>query len=297
MKLTSSPKHAVSRERIVSYWKLGKPVTAGRWYHIYRAKPKSLDHHASFDYVVKMVNPHLKSAKLQHALDRLGREALATEQIVHNNVIRLLDAELDRAPFFLVQPWMPGKSFDRFQSATPQTTLNRLVWVARQVAEAIYAGHESGRVHLGLDPSHILLGRTGRVTMIGWSQSHPVGELAWMPHDRLQLASYTAPECFHTDYRATFASDVYSLGALIYKSLSRQAPFEGQSVKAVAHAAMNSSTVDLMIKQPLCPPSLYRMVRKMLSKNPQKRPSMREVLESLIAIEIEHLSDPTMIAL
>jgi len=287
----------VSDERIVSYWKLGKPVTAGRWYNIYRAKPKSLGAESPYDYVVKMVNPHLRTNQLQHALDRLGREAIATEQIVHNNVIRLLDAELDRAPFFLVQPWMPGSSFDRFQSAAKQTTLNRLVWVARQVAEAIHAGHEKGRVHLGIDPSHVLLGRTGRVTTIGWSQSHPVGELAWMPHDQVQLAMYTAPECFQTNYRADTASDVYSLGALIYKSLSRRAPYDGQSVKDIAEAATKSMFVDLMIKQPSCPPSLYRLVRKMLDRNAAKRPTMRFVLESLIAIEIQHLSDPTLIAL
>jgi len=284
-------------ERIVSYWKLGKPVTAGRWYNIFRAKPKSLGANSPYDYVVKMVNPHLRTNRLQHALDRLGREAIATEQIVHNNVIRLLDAELDRAPFFLVQPWMPGRSFDRFQSANKQTTLNRLVWVARQVTEAIHAGHEKGRVHLGIDPSHVLLSRTGRVTMIGWSQSHPVGELAWMPHDQVQMAMYTAPECFLTSYRADFASDVYSLGAFIYKSLCRRAPFEGQSVKDIAEAATKSMTIDLMIKQPLCPPALYRLVRKMLDRNPAKRPNMRMVLESLIAIEIEHLCDPTLIAL
>ncbi len=272
-------------------------MTAGRWYQIFRAKPKSLGDQSPFDYVIKMVNPHLKSAQLQFALDRLGREAIATEQIGHSNVIRLLDAELDRAPFFLVQPWMPGSSFDRFQSTTTQTTLNRLIWVARQVAEAIYAGHEKGRVHLGLDPSHVLLGRTGRVTMIGWSQSHPVGELAWMPHDQLQLAMYTAPECFQTSYRADFASDVYSLGAFIYKALSQKAPNVGQTVKSIAEAATNSAAVDLMIRQPLCPPALFRLVRKMLDKNPAKRPTMRSALESLIAIEIEHLCDPTLIAL
>ena len=297
MQLKSHSKLDHAPQQIVSYWKLGRPVTAGRWYNIYRAKPKSLSAESPHDYVFKMVNPNLKNGQLQHALDRLGREAIATEQIEHNNVIKLLDAELDHAPFFLVQPWMPGKSFDRFQSVTSQTTLNRLVWIARQIAEAVYAGHEKGRVHLGIEPAHVLLGRTGRVTMIGWSQSHPVNESAWMPHDQLQMARFTAPECFREGYRASFASDVYSLGALLYKSLSRRAPFDGQTVKAIADNAMNSSFVDLMLKQPQCPPALYRLVRKMLAKNPKARPSMRSVLESLIAIEIEHLSDPTLITL
>jgi len=170
---------------------------------------------------------------------------------------------------------MTGKSLDRFQASDCHTTVNRLIWVARQIAEALYASHERGRVHLGLDPSHVLLGPTGRTTLIGWSQSHPVGQEAWLPHDRLQLAKYTAPECFEKGYYANFASDVYALGALMYKMLP----------------------VDLMIQQPVCPAPIYRLVRRMLLKNPAKRPPMREVLEKLITAEIEHLCDPTLVQL
>jgi len=216
---------------------------------------------------------------------------------MHSNVIRLLDAELDRAPFFLVQPWMTGKSLDRFHAHDCHTTVNRLIWVARQIAEALYASHERGRVHLGLDPSHVLLGPTGRTTLIGWSQSHPVGQEAWLPHDRLQLAKYTAPECFEKGYYANFASDVYALGALMYKMFSRVAPYEGQSIEEVANASQKSLPVDLMIQQPVCPAPIYRLVRRMLLKNPAKRPPMREVLEKLITAEIEHLCDPTLVQL
>ena len=297
MHLTSASNFLGKRDQVVSFWKIGQPVTAGHWYHIFRAKPKSLGPEHEYDYVIKFVNPELPTTKLQFALDRLGREAIATEQIMHNNVIRLLDAEIDQAPFFLVQPWMPGKSLDRFQASDCHTTVNRLIWLARQIAEALHASHEHGRVHLGLDPSHVLLGPTGRTSLIGWSQSHPVGTEAWLPHDRLQLAKYTAPECFDKGYYASFASDVYALGALMYKMFSRSAPYEGQTVAEVAAAAQKSLPVDLMFSQPLCPPAIYRLVRRMLLKNPSKRPGMREVLEKLISAEIEHLCDPTQIML
>ena len=297
MHLTPAQTFLGQRDQVVSYWKIGKPVTAGHWYHIFRAKPKSLGSDHPWDYVIKLVNPDLPPAKLQFALDRLGREAIATEQIMHSNVIRLLDAELDRAPFFLVQPWMTGKSLDRFHAGDCHTTVNRLIWVARQIAEALYASHERGRVHLGLDPSHVLLGPTGRTTRIGWSQSHPVGQEAWLPHDRLQLAKYTAPECFEKGYYAKFASDVYALGALMYKMFSRVAPYEGQSIEEIATASQKSLPIDLMIQQPVCPAPIYRLVRRMLLKNPAKRPPMRQVLEKLITAEIEHLCDPTLVQL
>jgi serine/threonine-protein kinase len=285
------------QENVVSCWKLGPQVTGGRWYDIYRAKPKTLGENSDYDYVVKVINPLLPHADKQKAIDRLGREAFATEAIVHNSVIRLLDAELDQAPFFLVQPWVYGRSLERFFSTAQQVPLNRLMWVIRQVAEGIHAGHQCGRVYLGLDPSHVLLGRTGRVKLIGWSQSHGIGERTWLPHDQVQLARYTAPECFVDGYRACRASDVYSLGALIYQAVSQQVPFNGVSVESIRDAVRQQTPVDLMIRQPLCPAALYRLVRRMLAKNPAHRPTFHDVLESLITIEIEHLSDMSIIPL
>lgn len=286
-----------NQDDIVSCWKLGPQVTGGRWYDIFRARPKTLPVDSDFDYVIKTINPSLPHADKQKAIDRLGREAFATEAILHNSVIRLLDAELDVAPFFLVQPWVYGRSLDRFFASAQQVAINRLMWVLRQTAEGIHAGHQCGRVYLGLDPSHVLLGRTGRVKLIGWSQSHGIGERVWLPNDQVQAARYMAPECFVDGYRANVASDVFSMGALIYQSLTLATPFSGSSFDKVKQAVRQKTNVDLMIRQPLCPQPLYRLVRKMLSKNPHHRPGFTEVLESLISIEIEHLSDMTVIPL
>ncbi len=289
--------HSTSDSNTVSCWKLGNQITGGRWYQLHRARPKTISENSGYDYLIKTINPHLNDEDKQRAIDRLGREAFATEAINHNAVIRLLDCELDKAPFFLVQPWIEGRTLDRFFSAAQQIPLNRLMWVVRQIAEGIHAGHQCGRVFLGLDPSHVLLGRTGRIKLIGWSQSHGLGEHAWLPHDRVQLAKYTAPECFVEGYHAMMASDVYSLGVLIYQALSLRLPFTGATIDEVRNAALKELPVDLMIRQPLCPPPLYRLVRKMLARNPQKRPTFGKVLESLVTIEIEHLSDMTLIPL
>lgn len=282
---------------VVSFWQIGDPITGGRWYDIYRAAPKNASPENGFGFVIKLVNPNLPADQIPQALDRLGREALATEQILHPNVVRLLDAELDRAPFFLVQPWLEGRSLDHFLSASTQMSLSRILWAIRQIAEGIRAAHDKGRVHLGLDPSHVILGKTGRATLLGWSQSHASGEQVWLPHDQLQLARYTAPECFDADYIADTAADVYSLGALIYHAMAMRPPFIQPSIAAMATAHQEDLCEDLQFIQPLCPPVLSSLVKEMLLKNPERRPSFTGVLNRLIAIEIEHLNDLTMLPL
>ena len=282
---------------VISYWRLGEQITGSYWYNIYRAAPKTYSADASHDFVIKLINPHLPKDELHQAIDRLGREAMATEQLVHPNVIRLLDAELDKAPFFLVQPWVKGRSLDQLFSRVPHLTLSRILWVMRQIAEAVRAAHEKGRVYLGLEPAHVLIGKTGRVSLIGWSQSHAVGQATWLPHNYAQLARYTAPECFDTQYFAKLQSDIYSMGALIYHALALQPAFDGQTVEEIANAHQETIPEDLVIVQPDCPARLGALVKQMLSKNPILRPAIREVLNELISIEIECLSDSTLIRL
>ncbi len=286
-----------SEKNVISCWRLGEQVTGSRWYNIFRAAPKTVSHDADHDFVIKLINPELPTELVPMAIDRLGREAHATEQIIQPNVIRLLDAELDHAPFFLVQPWVEGRSLDSLLSRAPHLSLSRMLWVLRQTAEGVRAGHEKGRVHLGIEPAHVLIGRTGRVSLIGWSQSHLSDQPAWFPQDQLQLARYTAPECFEADYRANTASDVYSLGALIYHALSQRPLFEGQTIQDVESRHLYEIPEDLIVAQPNCPNRLGSLVKQMLTKNPFSRPSFREVLNELISIEIEYLSDTTLLRL
>tara|TARA_B110000495_G_scaffold203559_1_gene227885 strand:+ start:4954 stop:5853 length:900 start_codon:yes stop_codon:yes gene_type:complete len=284
-------------DKVISCWRLGSQVSGSRWYSIFRAAPKTYSQESEHDFVLKIINPELSTELVPRAIDRLGREAHATEQIIQPNVIRLLDAELDQAPFFLVQPWISGRSLDSLLSRAPHLSLSRMLWVLRQTAEGVRAGHEKGRVHLGIDPSHVIIGSTGRVSLLGWSNSHMEGEATWLPHDRLQLARYTAPECFENNYRANVLSDVYALGSMIYHAIALRPPFEGQTIDAVKNHHRESIAEDLVFMQPDCPIRLSSLVKQMLIKNPSARPSFREVLNELISIEIEYLSDSTLLQL
>ena len=281
----------------ISCWQLGEQITGGCWYHTYRATPRTMNAGARHDFVIKIIAPDLDQAQRNQAIDRLSREAMATEQILHPNVIRLLDAELDKPTFFLVQPWIEGRSLDRLFSRVPYLPLTRMLWVLRQIAEGVRAGHEKSRAYLGLDPTHVLLNRTGRATLIGWSQSHAFGERVWLPHDRTQAARYSAPETFDDNYIAAPASDVYSLGAIIYRSLAMTPPIPGEDVDSLRSAHREAIPEDLIIVQPACPPRLASLTKQMLAKDPLMRPSSYEVLDELIAIEIEHLSNNSMVML
>lgn len=297
LKANPSPASPVAKQRTISYWRLGEQITGGNWFDIYRAAPKSMLDVDSYDYVIKLINPHLSGERANFALDRLGREAISTDLIEHHGVIPLLDAELDRSPFFVVQPWIAGGSLDKFMAVAEDISLIRMLWVIRQVAEAIDAAHEHGRVHLGLEPAHVLLGNGGRISMLGWSQSHAIGQVVNLPNDRMQSVQYTAPECFDEGVKGMPASDVYSLGAFIYHVLVGRSPFKGTNIAELVEAHRQQEPIDIIRHQPVCPARLSQLVSRMLCKTPALRPKLGEVLEQLISIEIENLDNPGLIAL
>ena len=113
----------------ISCWRLGEQITGGCWYHTFRAAPRTVNAGVRHDFVIKIISPDLEQDERNQAIDRLSREAIATEQILHPNVIRLLDAELDKPTFFLVQPWIEGRTLDRLFSRVPYLPLTRMLWV------------------------------------------------------------------------------------------------------------------------------------------------------------------------
>ncbi|MEM7457025.1 MAG: serine/threonine-protein kinase [Planctomycetota bacterium] len=286
-----------AQPRCVSFWQLGTQITGGHWFELYRAAPKTLHENDGFDYVVKLINPHLTGDDAARAVARMGREAVSTDVVEHRSVIPLLDAELDQAPFYLVQPWIAGGSFDKFLAMADTVSLTRMLWIIRQIAEALVAAHEKGRIHLGLEPSHVLVGNGGRVSLIGWSNSHAVDQVVSKREIPLQLARYTAPECFDEGCPAKKASDVYSLALFIYHGFAGHTPFHGATHQEIAAAHQNKDVPSLIRHQPLCPSRLSDLVQWMLNSNPADRPSSREVLDQLISIEIENLSNPAVLSL
>lgn len=289
--------NGAGNRRTVSYWQLGTQITGGRWFEIYRAAPKSLAEQSAFDYAIKLVNPHLSRSQSLIAYERLGREAAAADSVQHRGIIPLLDAELDQPEFFLVQPWIAGGTLDKFVATAKDISLVRCLWIVRQIAEAIAAAHDRQRVYLGLDPAHVLLGSGGRVMLIGWANSHVEGQPLSVPTDQFRFAQYSAPECFGEHATAQAASDVFSLGVFIYQLLANVMPYRPTTVKQLILARQHKRPIDVIRRQPACPPRLSRLASEMMSVQSEARPAIRDVLEQLIAIEIENLENPTLIRL
>ena len=102
---------------------------------------------------------------------------------------------------------------------------------------------------------------------------------------------------FDDQYRGTEASDVYSIGAMIYRLFAGQPPFEVPNMLLLEKYARNCLHEDLQVLQPSCPGALNQLVNQMLTKNPERRPNLKVIIDQLISLEIEHFQDGTLIEL
>jgi serine/threonine protein kinase len=151
--------------------------------------------------------------------------------------------------------------------------------VLRQIAEALTFLHERGKLHRDLKPSNILVDRSGRIVLLDFGLAAELAATGKYQADALEgTPAYMAPEAARRE--ALPGSDWYSVGVILYESLTGAVPFDGDQMlmlakKQVETAPSPKSLVDRT------PEDLDRLCMDLLAFEPSKRPTGREVLERL----------------
>lgn len=215
----------------------------------------------------------------EEASQRLANLAIAAEAVRHVAVPSVFDSQLDRPPFFLVQPWLSHRPLDCRLASPVAWTFSRLLWIARQIAEVVACGHERGRAHLALGPDHVLIDSRDRVAVVGWSRARWIGEPYGWPSPKPAIA-FAAPEQSAAGC-VTGREDVFSLGAVVQWMMRRARDTQDERSDAASAALRHSAGAR----------TLHQLVADMREVAPQRRPSIHFVLEALLALEIEQLGD------
>lgn len=212
--------------------------------------------------------------------DRFLREAQAVAALRHPNIVPIHDAgEVDGRPYFTMELIEGGDLADQIQGA-PQTPRQAADLVAT-IANAVHTAHQCGIVHRDLKPNNILLTEDGtpKVTDFGLARRmEGDGELTFTGAP-LGTPSYMAPEQARGDKGAVGpATDVYSLGAILYELLTGRPPFRSDTVSATLHQVANQEPVPPRRLNPRVPRDLDTICLKCLHKEPHKRYASAQAL-------------------
>jgi eukaryotic-like serine/threonine-protein kinase len=206
------------------------------------------------------------------AAERFRREARAAAGLSHPNVAGVFDYGEDGRAQFLVMELIDGETLaDRIRRTGPLTP-EEAAAIAAEVADALGAAHEAGLVHRDVKPGNIMLTRRGDVKVMDFG----IAAAQWASRltasgTTIGTAAYISPEQAAGDH-VTPASDIYSLGVVLYEMLAGRPPFQGGSPVAVASAHINGTPPPLRDVAPAAPKDLAAACEQALAKDPAARP-------------------------
>jgi len=215
---------------------------------------------------------------------RLEREARAVSSLSHPNICTLHDVGHQDGVDYLVMEFLEGETLaDRLdRGALPPDQALRY---AVEIAGALDAAHRRGVVHRDLKPGNIMLTRTGaKLLDFGLARADPeaapeISGLSITPTRTRPLTAegtvvgtvqYMAPEQLEGK-PADARSDLFAFGAVIYEMATGQRAFQGKSQASLIAAILKEEPRPISTFAPMSPPSLDRLVRHCLEKDPEER--------------------------
>jgi hypothetical protein len=225
---------------------------------------------------------------------RFEQEARAVAALDHPHILAVHDVGSHNGMAYVVFELLDGETLrDRLDRGP--LTARKAVELAVQVCAGLAAAHARGITHRDLKPENLFLTRDGRVKILDFGLAKLTEPLAAMVEDaRTQTrtdrgtwrgtAGYVSPEQVR-EGRADARSDVFSLGAVLYEMIAGRRAFRGPTPADTLSAILNAEPPPIASAAGAVPPSLERVVRRCLEKDPEERfQSARDVGFALEAL-------------
>ena len=243
---------------------------------------------------------HRSVATSNEAYLRFRREAEIASELGHPNIIEVVD--FDRAAdgqAYMVMELLEGEDLDALLQRERTLPLDRVVALVKELASALGAAHARGVIHRDLKPQNIFLCRFGDRTdlpkILDFGISKIKGEQVALTANEAFLGtpSYMSPE--QAQGRASAVdprTDVFAMGAILYRCLTGELPFAGDSTMATLFAIAHHDPAPPCRINPALPDGVDRALLRALAKLPQDcHASVAALADDLAeAAELAHLA-------
>ena len=220
---------------------------------------------------LKVLKPELAAVV---GADRFLAEIKTTANLQHPNILPLFDSGEADGFLFYVMPYVEGESLRERLDREHQLPVDEAVRIATDVAGALQAAHGKGVIHRDIKPANILLSN-GRplVADFGIALAVSAAGAGRLTETGLSMGTpyYMSPEQASADQEATAASDVYSLGCVLYEMLVGDPPYSGSSPQAVLAKILMGEAPAPRRERGSIPAHVDAVIRKALEKLPADR--------------------------
>lgn len=275
----------------IGNWQILQLLGEGPWSRVYRAKPVGSDASAHLDYAIKVAREDADT-DTSTAIRLIGREASVGRTVTHPHLTCILSSHINQSPHYVVMPYLQGVTLEAALDEVGIVLTPHALWIARQSAEAIRALHDHEWLHSDVKPHNIFVSQEGHVTLLDLGLARRLGHAECAGDGPLAgTMSYAAPEAFSSVDAVGSPSDIYSLGVTLFRMLTGTLPFATCAAPDLAAAHLRSAPPDPRRFNPLLPTRVVRLIRRMLAKQPSRRPPAGELVAWLADLEIDTLDE------
>lgn len=287
---------AIAGRVLAGRYELQRHVASGGMASVWEAVDRVLGRQVA----VKVLHPHL--AADPSFLERFRAEGRSAARLSHAAVVAIYDTVSEPGCEAIVMELVEGQTLRSFLDSNGPLAFPDAVAVVDQVAGALEAAHDAGLVHRDVKPGNILLcaDRRVKVTDFGIAKAAAKQTPADQTTDGVLLgtAKYLAPEQV-AGHGVDGRADLYSLGVVLYETLTGTVPFDGDTPAATALARLESDPPPIASRRAGIPPGLIAVVDTALARDPVARyanaAAMRTALAAALVPPPPPVVDPTLV--
>lgn len=246
-------------------FKIERELGRGGMGVVYKAHELSLNRKVA----LKVLSQRLSSD--EEFIKRFQREAQVIAALNHPNIVNILSCGKDQGLYYFAMEYVNGKDLGQILQKT-SIPVEQALSITSQVASALGEAGGRGVIHRDIKPSNIMIDKMGRAKITDFGVAHLENSDARLTRTGLFLGTpeYASPEQA-TGRPLDVRSDIYSLGAVLYRMLSGKPPVTGESPLAVMTKIATEPVTLISQLNPSVPKPVCELIEKMMAKEPNER--------------------------
>jgi beta-lactam-binding protein with PASTA domain/predicted Ser/Thr protein kinase len=257
-------------------YKVVRKLGTGGMANVYLAEDQELGRRVA----IKMLDD--RHSQDEQFVERFRREAKNAAGLSHPNIVSIYDRGRAEGTYYIAMEYLEGRTLKELLVARGPTPLAVAIDYARQILAAVGFAHRNSIVHRDIKPHNVVVAPDGRLKVTdfgiarsGTSQMTETGSI-------IGTAQYLSPEQAK-GAPVTPASDIYSVGIVLYEMLTGAVPFTGDTPLEIAMKHLSATPKPPSDLRPEIPHELDSIVLRALAKDPADRYQSAEEMDADLA--------------
>ncbi len=228
---------------------------------------------------------------------RFQREALATSELSHPNIVSVLDVGTDHGLPYMVMEYVDGPDLKEYIRQNAPLDLHEVIRIMDQILSAVALAHKHNVIHRDLKPQNILMDKIGNIKIADFGIAVALNQSSvTQTNSVMGSVHYMSPEQTRGGL-VTKQSDIYSLGIILYELITGTVPFNGDTPVSIALKHAQEPIPSIRKKDQSVPQALENVVLKATAKDPRDRYATAQAMQTDLdsSLDPERADEPVFV--